>query len=160
MNWLVECVVFFRYFGLETQVFDFLPDNLTASKALQIINVRKKVERFLNDYYSDGKIERLPLYFQQSGHSRTIIGTEKLMNGSGTLAVQNMLIFDPATDGRTIKFSLQDETTLRWRSSLCRSLDTLKDVKYQIVSVTSRLMSDIEREQSKILRGVLYSYNK
>lgn len=92
-----------------------------------------------------------PLFFQHSGHSRTIIGYEK--NDKKT----NLLLYDPGYNGNILKNNLKQGKN--WQSQFKRSTEILsKKSQYQIVFVSKGLMDEKEYEDSKLIIGIPDSY--
>lgn len=77
-----ECAVVLRSLGVRAKIVDFLPPNAGSKLAAW-------VWRYFTKDWGEACIP--PLYFQHSGHSRTIIGVEKRENGDIFL-----LLLDPS----------------------------------------------------------------
>lgn len=61
-----------------------------------------------------------------------------------------MLVFDPCTNGTKLKENLLQNTTY-WKQQVKRSLTTLNRNAFQIVRVLPGIMSEAEREFSKVI---------
>jgi hypothetical protein len=115
------------------------------SHSIEINNKFHEDDTIINDDHIP------PLFFQHSGHSRTIIGYEKKDKKS------NLMLYDPAENGNILKYNLKKGNY--WQSKFKRSTEVLsKKKQYQIVFVSKGLMNDKEYEDSKLIIGVSDSY--
>lgn len=101
---------------------------------------------WVREYFEKPATFKPPLYLQHQGHSRTIVGIEKLKDKSVRL-----LIFDPSTSKKQISLfhSIVNANLMR---TLRRSIQGLKSKQYQIVAVTG-ILSDKQLEEHKVLRS-------
>jgi hypothetical protein len=102
--------------------------------------------------YFDRKSSYIPpIYFQHEGHSRTIVGYEKLFTGK-----INLIIFDPLTNGKALLKTLEDYANGNvfangWKRQVKRGLHTLKRGAYEMLIIKPGLMGPSERMRSKEL---------
>ena len=149
-----ECAALLRYFGLKAEIVDFSIYQGDSSKQLgdRLISWIKTYFEYCKK--NGGLI--FPLYFQHDGHSRTIVGYEE------TQVKTNILIFDPCSNGKTMKQKLinytNNEPAAGWQVMMKRGLHTMVNKEYQIVFIDARngdgIMSPQLRHQSKILEGI------
>jgi len=132
-----------------TQLLEWVWNYFCPEKELSPWTAAKKNSEFENN----GALQvsnKLPLYFQHQGHSRTIVGIERKFPAHGP-AKASLIVLDPAHDGWLVKQAL--ETGGRWQSKIKRGLHTLRRAEYQIVYVheenSSIFMTSQEREKSK-----------
>ncbi|KAJ8751388.1 hypothetical protein K2173_016588 [Erythroxylum novogranatense] len=120
------------------------------------------------NYFSDGiKIpfsrsssviatDRMPLYFQHDGHSRTIVGIEVKRQQIGT-SKYNLLILDPAHRTEALEIALKDN--VGWEKLIKRGVHTLKKAQYQLCYVEPGIATrQEEMEQLKTLDSVLIEF--
>ena len=92
-----------------------------------------------------------PIYFQHEGHSRTIVGLDE------TSESPSLLLFDPAGSGSILEGHLRADLAGEngaagsWQRLLKRGLHTLRMKTYQLVYVKPGLMTEKEREESKLV---------
>lgn len=107
-----------------------------------------------------------PLYLQHDGHSRTIVGydvshpmqtnpskvskTNQVMRPISADPLFNLYVFDPSSKGEVTKKKLLAGNG-SWRQQLKRGLHTFKKKEYQVVYVEEGIMSNKERNESKII---------
>lgn len=77
-----------------------------------------------------------------SGHSRTVVGVEKLSDGTLLL-----LLLDPSNHYDNLK----TEGGMATMSQIRRSMYTFKSKQYQLVTVRGIMTSDSDFEVSKLL---------
>lgn len=92
---------------------------------------------------------KMPLYFQHQGHSRTIIGIQVKHQKTG-LKDYNLLVLDPAHSTEALERSLKQKSG--WQKFLKRGLHTLKKPQYQLCYVDPGIAS--REEQLKILDSI------
>ena len=72
-------------------------------------------------------------------------------------SMQAFIIFDPQSNGSTLRQRLEDELTGRsfgkWQALVKRGLHTINHHLYQIVYIQPGIMSPIERADSKIFKN-------
>jgi hypothetical protein len=103
--------------------------------------------------YFNRKCYLPPLYFQHDGHSRTIVGYEKTIQGK-----MNLLIFDPLTNGKNLRKSLEEYAdgnmySNAWKKQVKRGLHTLKREAYEILAIEPGIMTAAERQNRKFLEA-------
>ncbi len=89
-----------------------------------------------------------PLYLQYQGHSRTIIGAERLPDGEIVL-----LILDPSSS----HFSVEKNLTLGSTRSFAVRQSRLKHTKYQVVFLDGVYTTDREVNEAKVINSMLIS---
>ncbi|XP_052186501.1 uncharacterized protein LOC127797549 isoform X2 [Diospyros lotus] len=92
--------------------------------------------------------DKMPLYFQHDGHSRTIIGIQVKQQHKGALQY-NLLILDPAHKTAALERSLQEN--VGWQSLIKRGVHTLKKPQYQLCYIDPGIADEEEMEQLKTL---------
>ena len=90
-----------------------------------------------------------------TGHSRTIIGVEEMVDGQ-----LRLLLFDPSCNRKQMQQFLSGDITANLMRCLRRSLHSMKAKQYQIVAVIG-VLSEQEFEvgyvwQESEIRGVVY----
>ncbi|KAL2921571.1 Zinc finger-containing ubiquitin peptidase 1 [Bienertia sinuspersici] len=95
---------------------------------------------------------KMPLYFQHHGHSRTIIGIQVKHQKNG-LKQYNLLVLDPAHSTEALESSLKEN--FGWQKFLKRGLHTLKKPQYQLCYVDPGIAQAEELEHLKNFTGVL-----
>ncbi|KAJ8427923.1 hypothetical protein Cgig2_023299 [Carnegiea gigantea] len=95
---------------------------------------------------------KMPLYFQHEGHSRTIIGVQVKHQKNG-LKDYNLLVLDPGHSTEALEKSLKQN--FGWQKFLKRGLHTLKKPQYQLCYVDPGIAGREEIEQLKTLNSVL-----
>ncbi|XP_053978575.1 zinc finger-containing ubiquitin peptidase 1-like isoform X3 [Hylaeus anthracinus] len=88
-----------------------------------------------------------PLYLQHQGHSRTIIGVEQLRDGSIT-----MLVLDPSHSPAQMAQFNSTSSALGAMRLVRKSIAAMKARQYQVVAVTGIMETELEYQQSKVLR--------
>lgn len=183
-----ECAALLRYFGFRANVVNFTSGGQSSSSSAVPFELWDWLERYFKNGYGYGHndinincsnssastatqshtIEAPsssylpPLYFQHDGHSRTIVGYEKIPPArakktkigkvtSSNEEKRNILIFDPSSNGKTIKHNLLQPGCNRWKQQLKRGLHTINRKDYQIVYVAEGIMTPEERQRSKVL---------
>ncbi|GMH09092.1 hypothetical protein Nepgr_010932 [Nepenthes gracilis] len=99
--------------------------------------------------------EKMPLYFQHDGHSRTIVGVQVKHQQNG-VKEYNLLILDPSHRTETLERSLREN--VRWQALLKRGIHTLKKSQYQLCYVDDGLANGEEMEQLKTVDSVLLEF--
>ncbi|KAJ4900510.1 hypothetical protein Rs2_14461 [Raphanus sativus] len=90
-----------------------------------------------------------PLYFQHEGHSRTIVGIQRRLQGTTFTPQYNLLILDPADFTRGIEKALLDKRG--WEGYLKRGAHTLTCPEYQMLYVDNGIATGEELEQLKTI---------
>ena len=128
---------------------------------------------------------RPPLYLQHEGHSRTVVGIERRVDGVRTKKVTwNLLIWDPLKQGTQLRRAFSaGSTTARtgargnaqltnggyaastwagseqggtWESMVKRGVHTLRSSQYQVLYVPPQVISAPDRQTCKHFKGVAY----
>ncbi|XP_047354397.1 zinc finger-containing ubiquitin peptidase 1-like isoform X1 [Vespa velutina] len=90
-----------------------------------------------------------PLYLQHQGHSRTIMGVERLRDGSIT-----MLVLDPShSPSQMAQFNSTSSAPGAMRL-VRKSTAAMKAKQYQVVAVTGIMDTEEQYQQSKVLRSM------
>ncbi|XP_041462454.1 zinc finger-containing ubiquitin peptidase 1-like [Lytechinus variegatus] len=89
---------------------------------------------------------KLPLYFQHEGHSRTIIGYDMMKDKS-----TRILLFDPSLRVNEANSLRRGDITGHSLKPLRKTLNQMKAKQYQIVCIEGIITSDQEYERSKML---------
>ncbi|KAL6503966.1 hypothetical protein OROGR_025889 [Orobanche gracilis] len=95
--------------------------------------------------------EKSPLYFQQDGHSRTIVGIQAKHLRNGTKQY-NLLIFDPSTRTRALEKSLQEN--VGWQKLIKRGAHTLTEPQYQLCFIDPGIADGEELVSLKTINSV------
>ncbi|XP_057472244.1 uncharacterized protein LOC130760794 isoform X1 [Actinidia eriantha] len=117
------------------------------------------------NYFSDHRLvklgnarvivsEKMPLYFQHDGHSRTIVGIQVKHQHKGTQF--NLLILDPAHKTAALEKSLK--TNVGWQKLIKRGVHTLKKPQYQLCYIDPGIACSEEMEQLKTLDSVYVQF--
>lgn len=101
------------------------------------------------DYFQAYDDFKPPLYLQHQGHSRTIIGVEEVRGG-----VVNLLILDPSHSPAQMSALRLTSTAPGVLGLLRKPLSAMKAKQYQVVAVAGIMDSEIEYQNSKVLRSV------
>ncbi|XP_059628873.1 uncharacterized protein LOC132271501 [Cornus florida] len=118
------------------------------------------------NYFSDSKItksgnprvivsEKMPLYFQHDGHSRTVVGIQAKRQRKG-MQQYNLLILDPSHRTATLEKSLKG--SVGWQKLIKRGVHTLKKPQYQICYIEPGIACGEEMEQLKTLDSVFLEF--
>lgn len=120
--YLEQFAVLFRSFGLRTYIIDF---RTRASTFAAPNFYHKALVDFVWTYFLQGPaaamylpkkfsfrlskrragdVLKMPLFLQQAGHSRTIVGVEETRDG-----IKNFILFDPSQSGENL--SIHDKYT-------------------------------------------------
>ncbi|PRP76491.1 zinc finger with UFM1-specific peptidase domain-like, partial [Planoprotostelium fungivorum] len=132
-----EVAALYRSFGIKIRLLDFV--------SIPLGNNRYKpndgLTRWVWEYFKTRRNPPPPpLYLQQEGHSRTIVGVER--RGSKL----SLILYDPAiTSG-----SMQTELRRYKLQKLRKSWETFTKPKYQILCIEDGFMDERERELSKV----------
>ncbi|KAI0129269.1 DUF1671-domain-containing protein [Hypoxylon sp. NC0597] len=91
-----EAQVFFHYLGIPHREEEFvnLPDDMSRKAEIELYDHVENYFATAPGVDSQSKVRntaRAPIYFQHRGHSMTIIGIERTVNGN-----RNLLVFDPS----------------------------------------------------------------
>ncbi|XP_057535386.1 uncharacterized protein LOC130813414 isoform X2 [Amaranthus tricolor] len=95
---------------------------------------------------------KMPLYFQHQGHSRTIIGIQ-VKNEKNGLKKYNLLVLDPAHNTEALERSLREN--FGWQKLFKRGLHTLRKPQYQLCYVDPGIAQAAEIELLKNFTNVL-----
>ncbi|VVB17280.1 unnamed protein product [Arabis nemorensis] len=110
------------------------------------------------NYFSENRLNvssgvhmtsKAPLYFQHEGHSRTIVGIQRRLQGTTFTTQYNLLILDPADFTKAIEKALVEKRG--WEGYLKRGAHTLKCPEYQMLYVDNGIADGEELEQLKII---------
>ncbi|XP_072178262.1 uncharacterized protein [Diadema setosum] len=93
-----------------------------------------------------GRSNKLPLYLQHEGHSRTVVGCDIMKDKSTRL-----LIFDPSMELSNAKALRRGEITGHTLKPVRKTLGQMKAKQYQVVSIEGLMTKDQEYERSKLL---------
>ena len=128
---------------------------------------------------------RPPLYLQHEGHSRTVVGIERRVDGVRTKNITwNLLIWDPLKQGTQLRraFSMESTTIASacgrasqptnscsayaragseqvggtWESMVKRGVHTLKSSQYQVLYVPPQVIPAPDHQPCKQFKGVAY----
>ncbi|XP_014236759.1 zinc finger with UFM1-specific peptidase domain protein-like isoform X1 [Trichogramma pretiosum] len=104
--------------------------------------------KWLLNYFQKEEDFKPPLYLQHQGHSRTVIGVEQLRNG--TIFA---LVLDPS-HSKSQMAPFNNTGTANSAMRLVRtSIAAMKAKQYQIVAVVGTMDTEMEYQQSKVLRS-------
>lgn len=94
---------------------------------------------------------KCPLYWQHQGHSRTIVGVERRVVGSGvaTREETRLLVLDPQHSQEALASALQGRRD--WAKMVKRGVGTLRHPQYQLLYVGAGLVAEREREGMKTI---------
>lgn len=138
-----------------------------GAKSKIVAEVADRVGQWMQNYFDRSDPPPVaPVYFQHHGHSFTVAGIARNSSDNSD-ALPQLIVFDPSCSTQALLRTL-DEATQRpaspptprkgksWRSSLLKSLHSLKERDYQALCVAPGLLID-EREynQAKILNSML-----
>ncbi|GFQ02163.1 zinc finger with ufm1-specific peptidase domain protein [Phtheirospermum japonicum] len=103
--------------------------------------------------------KKSPLYFQQDGHSRTIVGIQAKHLRDGTKQY-NLLIFDPSGKTRALEKSLTEN--VGWQKLIKRGAHTLKKPQYQVETplcfIDPGIAHGKELEELKTINSIRYEF--
>ncbi|KAL9240229.1 hypothetical protein vseg_014473 [Gypsophila vaccaria] len=94
---------------------------------------------------------KMPLYFQHQGHSRTIVGIQVKHQKNG-VKQYNLLVLDPGHRTEALEKSLRENSG--WQKFVKRGLHTLRKPQYQLCYVDPGIAHGEEVEQLKTLQNV------
>ncbi|KAL8142704.1 hypothetical protein V2J09_015736 [Rumex salicifolius] len=123
------------YQALVDWVWNYFSDHSSAHSVKQCVSVTNK----------------MPLYFQHNGHSRTIVGIQLKQQKNG-MKHYNLLILDPGH--RTIELEESLKANSGWQKLLKRGIHTLKKPQYQLCYVDNGIAHGKELEQLKTIDSV------
>ncbi|XP_026808855.1 uncharacterized protein LOC113551044 isoform X2 [Rhopalosiphum maidis] len=133
-----EVVTMLTALKIKTLLIDFRKP--TGSK-----NTHPEMFHWLYEHFSNRKKQFIPpVYIQHEGHSRTVVGVEKLSDGTILL-----LVLDPS--GHYDK--LRTEAGMTTMSHIRKSMYTFKAKEYQLVTVSGIITSDSEFESGKTIKS-------
>ncbi|XP_060865211.1 zinc finger-containing ubiquitin peptidase 1-like isoform X2 [Metopolophium dirhodum] len=133
-----EVVTMLTALKIKTLLIDFRKP--TGSK-----NTHPEMFHWLYEHFSNRKKQFIPpVYIQHEGHSRTVVGVEKLSDGTILL-----LVLDPS--GHYDK--LRTEAGMSTMSHIRKSMYTFKAKEYQLVTVSGIITSDSEFESGKTIKS-------
>lgn len=98
---------------------------------------------------------RVPLYFQHDGHSRTIVGIQFRRQQNG-VPQYNLLILDPAHRTVALERSLRENAG--WKKLIKRGAHTLKKPQYQLCYIDPGIAIGEEMEQLKKIDSVFIEF--
>ncbi|CAH2044360.1 unnamed protein product [Thlaspi arvense] len=110
------------------------------------------------NYFSDNRLNvssgvhmtgKAPLYFQHEGHSRTIVGIQRRLQGTTFTPQYNLLILDPGDFTKGIEKALVEKRG--WEGYLKRGAHTLTCPEYQMLYVDNGIADGEELEQLKTI---------
>jgi zinc finger-containing ubiquitin peptidase 1 len=142
----------------------YFQSDVISDSVIDLISPAASPQPMKLSSYAIGKKpgNKLPLYFQHDGHSRTIVGYEvtrsakrgKTSKSSSAPSSSEfkLLVFDPASDGKSILANLKEENGY-WKRQLKRGMHTLTKSAYQVMYIAGTL-SPTEREVSKAIVSV------
>ncbi|GAB2228513.1 hypothetical protein Droror1_Dr00022634 [Drosera rotundifolia] len=96
--------------------------------------------------------DKMPLYFQHNGHSRTIVGVQVKHQMDG-MKQYNLLILDPSHATEALERSLRKNHG--WQRMIKRGIYTLKKPQYQLCYVDPGIARGTEMEHLKYLESDL-----
>ncbi|KAL9263290.1 Zinc finger-containing ubiquitin peptidase 1-like protein [Drosera capensis] len=96
--------------------------------------------------------DKMPLYFQHNGHSRTIVGVQVKHQMDG-MKQYNLLILDPSHATEALERSLRKNHG--WQQMIKRGIYTLKKPQYQLCYVDPDIARETERERLKEVEQIL-----
>ncbi|KAL5240661.1 hypothetical protein ACI65C_008071 [Semiaphis heraclei] len=133
-----EVVTMLTALKIKTLLIDFRKP--TGSK-----NTHPEMFHWLYEHFSNRKKQFIPpVYIQHEGHSRTVVGVEKLSDGTILL-----LVLDPS--GHYDK--LRTEAGMSTMTHIRKSMYTFKAKEYQLVTVSGIITSDSEFESGKTIKS-------
>ncbi|XP_078447808.1 peptidase C78, ubiquitin fold modifier-specific peptidase 1/ 2 [Wolffia australiana] len=97
--------------------------------------------------------EKMPLYFQHSGHSRTIVGIQMKKGKQGFPDAYSLLVLDPSQSTIALEKSLIEKKG--WQPLIKRGVHTLKKSQYQLCFVDTGIAHGVEFEDLKVLDSTL-----
>ncbi|KAB1215972.1 Zinc finger with UFM1-specific peptidase domain protein [Morella rubra] len=114
------------------------------------------------NYFSDNSLsksgdhrvivsEKLPLYFQHDGHSRTIVGIQVKHQQKG-MQQYSLLILDPAHRTAALERSLKENDG--WQKHIKRGIHTLRKPQYQLCYIDPGIASGEEMELLKRIDSI------
>ncbi|KAF6142831.1 hypothetical protein GIB67_002695 [Kingdonia uniflora] len=118
------------------------------------------------DYFADKKFnrsdnlrrvivsEKMPLYFQHNGHSRTIVGIQLKQLHHGLAAQYSLLVLDPGHRTEALEKALKEN--VGWQRLIKRGLHTLKKPQYQLCYVDPNIAHGEEMERLKIIDSIYF----
>ncbi|XP_006287790.2 zinc finger with UFM1-specific peptidase domain protein [Capsella rubella] len=110
------------------------------------------------NYFSDNRLNvssgvhmtnKGPLYFQHEGHSRTIVGIQRRLQGTTFTPQYNLLVLDSADFTKAIEKALVEKKG--WEGYLKRGAHTLKCPEYQMLYVDTGIADREELEKLKTI---------
>ncbi|KAK7872906.1 hypothetical protein R5R35_004227 [Gryllus longicercus] len=101
------------------------------------------------EYFDRSDDFKPPLYLQHQGHSRTIVGVEQ--HKDGTLV---LLVLDPSHSPAQMQQLRNTATGPAAMRLIRKTLAAMKARQYQLVAVAGLMDSELEFQQSKILRSI------
>ncbi|XP_022176274.1 zinc finger with UFM1-specific peptidase domain protein-like isoform X2 [Myzus persicae] len=133
-----EVVTMLTALKIKTLLIDFRKP--TGSK-----NTHPEMFHWLYEHFSNRKKQFIPpVYIQHEGHSRTVVGVEKLSDGTILL-----LVLDPSSHYD----KLRTEAGMSTMSHIRKSMYTFKAKEYQLVTVSGIITSDSEFESGKTIKS-------
>jgi hypothetical protein len=108
----LEVDTLFQYLGIPHRIYQF-HDSIDVNNQLADQNLLDWVESYFRDAAMDdgSKVNctlKPPIYFQRAGHSLTVVGVERMRNGT-----RNLLVFDPMYQVPTSMLQLMERGRVR-----------------------------------------------
>lgn len=145
-----ECAALLRMFGFRALIADF---KITESNEGSLLE-------WVWNYFSRGETDqpqtmtissRSPLYFQHEGHSRIIVGVEKLARPPLAVEDITLLVLDPNISRQSIYNALENASG--WQQLVRRGKDTLRKAEYQLLWVDDGIAQSEEIRGLKMMRA-------
>eukprot|EP00057_Strongylocentrotus_purpuratus_P001957 XP_003723558.1 PREDICTED: zinc finger with UFM1-specific peptidase domain protein [Strongylocentrotus purpuratus] len=143
-----EVVAMFSALRIKCRLFDFhAPSGQNGT--------HPRLFAWIRDYFgkpsmlsmeSSVRSNKLPLYFQHEGHSRTIVGYDMMKDKS-----TRILLFDPSHRVADANALRRGDITGHSLKSMRKTLNQMKAKQYQIVCIEGIITSDQEYEKCKLL---------
>ncbi|KAK1273759.1 hypothetical protein QJS04_geneDACA013199 [Acorus gramineus] len=100
--------------------------------------------------------EKMPLYFQHAGHSRTIVGVQVQKGLHGIPEHRVLLILDPGHRTEALERSLKEN--IGWQKLIKRGVHALKKPQYQLCYVDPGIACGEELEQLKTIHSIFIKF--
>lgn len=147
-----ECAALLRMFGFRALIADF---KITESNKGSLLE-------WVWNYFSQGGeadlaqtmtiSSRSPLYFQHEGHSRIIVGVEKLTRPPLAVEEITLLVLDPNISRQSVYDAMENASG--WQQLVRRSKDTLRNSEYQLLWVGDGIAQAEEKEGLKMMHAI------
>lgn len=126
-----EIVTFLSFCNIDTEIIDFHTPSAKDGS-------HPRMFQWMMDYFSNAGAVIPPLYLQHQGHSRTVVGVEKLAGAN-----MKLLILDPSHS----PVSLQQNTMRLVRKTVA----SMKSKQYQVVAIRGVLATQARRDSKKVI---------